>query len=301
MLRPIVIILFIITYRLYGDHLPSFADFEFGSFLGLGHQKSRLDSITKGLPAKKDWPFFTSIFHADFSKNQPICGGVLINQLQVLTAAHCFGSSRWISAQDTQKFWVRVGLSGTQKNVGIKRNLKKILIHQDYYLSGNPQVPYNDLAILQLSERVDLEPVTLIPPEVKYLESEVLVRGFGATNNKENLIQPDFVPDLPTQLQQTRLKVFSFKSCAPRDQRPDHTMLCTREMVQASQTCLGDSGGPVILEQEDRKYLVGLVSWSPYGRCGKNDPNYLVKISHFMDWIQSVSDHLIKRFSTEDQ
>ena len=62
-------------------------------------------------------------------------------------------------------------------------------------------------------------------------------------------------------------------------------MLCTREIHKGSQTCIGDSGGPVIFEQDNRPYVVGIVSWSPLGRCGMSDPGYLTKVSRFYEWI----------------
>ena len=214
----------------------------------------------------------------------------------MLTAAHCFGTSRWITGEALKKHTVRIGQTDTKRKDGIKRGLKKILMHQDYNLKGSPSVPYNDLAILILDKEVDIEPIQLPPADLKYLTKEVKVKGFGATNQKDLLYDPGYEPGLPRFLQETNLQVYSSRYCAPRDPRPDLSMLCTWEIEPRSQTCIGDSGGPVALKTDGKWYLIGIVSWSPTGRCARKEPNYLVKVSHFVPWIEKMQKFLDERY-----
>ena len=36
-----------------------------------------------------DWPWHVGLFHLKFSSKDYVCGGALINEYQVITAAHC--------------------------------------------------------------------------------------------------------------------------------------------------------------------------------------------------------------------
>lgn len=248
-------------------------------------------AITRGTNAKKSWPFFAALYFTGFSNNHPNCGGVLIHKRFVLTAAHCFGKQRWFSKQDLNKYYVNIGMSDTKRKNGINRRLKKIRIHPDFEYRGRIGVPYNDIALLELVEEVDAEPVLLPNRDLAYFGKTVTVQGFGATKDRFSIYDSNYDPGLPRLIQETKLIVDSAKTCAWNDKRPDLSMLCTKEIDEGSQTCVGDSGGPVIFEDQQKQYVIGLVSWSPTGRCGMHEPNYLTKVVKFNDWINRMIEY----------
>ena len=74
--------------------------------------------------------------------------------------------------------------------------------------------------------------------------------------------------------------------------------LVTTQMKQFSFTtdqgiCIGDSGGPLMLEQnrKGRKNhtLVGIVSWG-ISNCVKNVPGVYADVSFFLEWILNKID-----------
>lgn len=51
--------------------------------------------------------------------------------------------------------------------------------------------------------------------------------------------------------------------------------------------CKGDSGGPFLMQHEERWYIVGIVSWGE--GCGrKNKYGFYTRIANHLSWIQGI-------------
>ncbi|XP_070596619.1 transmembrane protease serine 12-like [Erythrolamprus reginae] len=206
------------------------------------------------------------------------CGGTLLNNSTVLTAAHCCTKAR------SPEIWRAViGLHHLfkHKTYSVKRRVKAIKIYYSY-----DQRKYkNDIAIFQLSKSIIfndyIQPICL-PNATLDLTSDMkcFIIGWGMKKEKGKA---------SAILQEAQLKIFSQAECNQRDWHagkiPD-TAFCAGSETGTVDTCQGDSGGPLVCYLSDSKYyIVGITS---YGiGCGRiKSPGIYTNLPKFMYWVR---------------
>jgi hypothetical protein len=245
---------------------------------GQGLEESRrIDKIFGGTPANWDehkWQ--VALVAADIKDNRfaRFCGGSLIRQDWVLTAAHCVDEGTTINDIEI--------LSGTGdlQAGGVRVKIASIFIHHQYLPEvSRPQFrpATNDIALLKLQSDAIGTPIELIPRENPdpYLEigQDVVITGWGKMESGQ----------LATSLMRVNVPLVSLDQCnsmASYDGAILETMLCAGRDQGGKDACAGDSGGP----NTSKGKLIGIVSWG-FG-CGKPFKyGVYTNVWRFRDWI----------------
>ncbi|PWA03539.1 hypothetical protein BB558_000284 [Smittium angustum] len=197
-----------------------------------------------------------------------ICGGSLISDMWIVTAAHCLAES---ALSDVR---VLVGSKTINDRLGIPKPLTTIqkgYIHKDY----NTDTQLNDICVIKLSKPVNIRPVKI---DTRPIGDDMPLRalGWGITHNESS--SPS------NTLKQVDLRTVSKAECQRRYTifagNGIGTQICTGN-TPGKDTCLGDSGGPLIRQLDptgDNWALVGLTSFGAWlnnsktmGVCGSDD------------------------------
>ncbi|XP_011932468.1 PREDICTED: chymotrypsin-like elastase family member 2A [Cercocebus atys] len=226
------------------------------------------------------WPWQVSVQYNSNGKWYHICGGFLIANSWVLTAAHCISSSRTY----------RVVLGQHNLNIAESGSLtvsvSKIVVHPKWN-SSDVSNGY-DIALLKLAHPVSLTDkiqLACLPPAGTILPNNYpcYVTGWGylQTNGPASDV-----------LQQGRLLVVDYDTCSSPDwwgSTMKTNMICAGGDGVIS-SCNGDSGGPLNCLAADGRWEVhGIVSFGSSLGCNYyHKPSVFTRVSKYIDWIKSV-------------
>uniref|UniRef100_A0A673L6L5 Chymotrypsin-like protease CTRL-1 n=1 Tax=Sinocyclocheilus rhinocerous TaxID=307959 RepID=A0A673L6L5_9TELE len=226
-----------------------------------------ISSIVNGQNAiSGSWPWQVSlqVTHLGFH----FCGGSLINQNWVLTAAHCA----------VVVGYHRVILGEHDLIVHPCFVYMQVITHPLY----SSTTINNDIALLKLSSPVTLtpriSPVCLAPSTINILPgTRCFTTGWGQTATTST----------PLILQQTGIPIISPAVCSQIWCQSTITdaMICAGGA--GSSSCMGDSGGPLVCERSGVWSLVGSVSWGR-SNCDTRYPVVYARISQLRSWINTT-------------
>ncbi|TKS82316.1 Trypsin-1 [Collichthys lucidus] len=194
------------------------------------------------------------------------CGGSLVNENWVVSAAHCYKS----------RVEVRLG----EHNIKVTENTEQFIsssrvIRHPRYNSYNID---NDIMLIKLRTPATLnqyvQPVPL-PTSCAPAGTMCTVSGWGSTQSSS--------ADR-NKLQCLQIPILSDSAC--NNAYPGmitNSMFCAGYLEGGKDSCQGDSGGPVVCNGQ----LQGVVSWG-YGCAQKDHPGVYAKVCIFNDWLEST-------------
>ncbi|XP_067612941.1 trypsin-1 [Eurosta solidaginis] len=203
------------------------------------------------------------------------CGGTLINDRYVLTAAHC------IYGQSAKSLSVRLlQLNRSTNNMGITRRVKSLLMHSKY----NVHTLVNDIALVGMYKPIELfDPMRPVCLPSRWNQNfdfkEGVVAGWGLTSEDgmaSSVLREVAVPIITN----TQCRATSYKSMIT------DTMLCAGLVEKGGKdACQGDSGGPLAVRERVFQ-LAGVVSFG-YGCAKPNAPGIYTRVSRYLEWIST--------------
>jgi len=244
-----------------------------------GVKNSITSKIVGGKPADKhEYPWMVALVHR--GKKKPFCGGSLITERHVLTAAHC------LTDETKEGIQVRVGLHSIHQTEFDEHDVSKIDNHRRW---PDGDVDY-DFAILTIhpSVRPSLLMPLCLPADIntKYVGQEATVTGWGRIGT---------IGIFSPVLKEVELTVISDKVCKDiyrniLDVGSEH--ICA--MAPGENACEGDSGGPLIVEENGKWTLAGVVNGGhPSKHCVDTQPGFpgvYGRVTEVMDWIRESTN-----------
>jgi secreted trypsin-like serine protease len=220
--------------------------------------------VTGGHSATEQYPWMASLQR----QGQHSCGGSLIADQWVLTAAHC------VQEASPADLGLRIG-SPDHTRGGTERGVSQIVVHPEYATNG----PNSDIALLRLDRATSQTPIR-VADRSGATGTPSRIIGWGLTCPLRGCGQP------PSQLQEVGTQVVDDAGCALGGV-DGPTEICTgSQELLLDNACFGDSGGPQLEGSPGDWRLTGVTSrlGSVLPVCG-TAPSIYTDATAYRDWI----------------
>nr|XP_032528305.1 serine proteinase stubble-like isoform X2 [Danaus plexippus plexippus] len=228
-------------------------------------------------------------------QNDYIAGGVLIDQLNVLTVTHRM--MPYVVSGTAPNVKVRLGewdAAGTNEPVPFQEyNVAKVFSHPSY----NANTLQYDIMVLRLSSSVPLTPMTgstttinraCLPPSstATYTGLTCWVSGwgknmFGLQGQYQNILKKVDVPIVAPATCQSQLQAARL---GPTYVLDTTSFICAGG-ESSKDSCTGDGGSGLVCSINGQWIVVGLVAWG-LGCASANVPAAYVNVAALLPWIQ---------------
>ncbi|XP_068036311.1 coagulation factor X-like [Anomalospiza imberbis] len=210
-------------------------------------------------------------------EGEEFCGGTILNENFILTAAHCINQTKEIK--------VVVGEVDREKKEQSEsmHTVDKIIIHSKF----DAETYDNDIALLKLKEPIRFSeyviaaclPKADFANEVLMNQKSGRVSGFGREFDGGQLPKKLKVLELPFVNRSTCVQSTYFAVT--------ENMFCAGYDTEEKDACQGDSGGPHVTRYKDTYFVTGIVSWGE-GCARKGKYGVYTKLSRFLRWVRTV-------------
>ncbi|XP_020808967.1 chymotrypsin BI [Drosophila serrata] len=207
------------------------------------------------------------------------CGGSLISDKYVVTAAHCVDMAK--------RALVFLGANEI-KNAKEKGQVRLMVPSSNFHIypTWNPKRLKDDIALVRLPHPVSfnerIHPIQLPKRHYEYRSFKnklAIASGWGRYATGVHAIS--------NVLRYVQLQIIDGRTCKsnfPLSYRG--TNICTSGR-NARSTCNGDSGGPLVLQRKysKKRVLVGITSFGSIYGCDRGYPAAFTKVASYLDWI----------------
>ncbi|KAK9687712.1 Trypsin [Popillia japonica] len=229
------------------------------------------------------WPWQISLRQWRTSTYLHKCGAALLNENWAITAAHC------VDSVPPSDLLLRLGehdLSTEQEPyLHQERRVQIVASHPQF----DPRTFEYDLALLRFYEPVKFQPnilpVCVPQTDDDFIGNTAYVTGWGRLYEDGPL--PSVLQEVSVPVINNTLCESMYRSAGYIEHIP-HIFICAGWRRGGFDSCEGDSGGPMVIQRPDKRFLLaGVISWG-IGCAEPNQPGVYTRISEFRDWINQI-------------
>nr|XP_049704366.1 serine protease snake [Helicoverpa armigera] len=257
------------------------------------HKTDKL--VVAGEDAERyEFPHMALLGYGPLEAIQYLCGGSIISEDYILTAAHCSASAAGKLSH------VAIGILARKETSDPSKiyKVKEFIQHPGF---ASPK-KYNDIALIRTEKTMELTHLT-VPACLHTGEpvdaSQVLAAGWGYLHDKGGLSE---------NLQKAVLDKFPVEYCSVvyaevrrllTEGIDETTQYCYGDKgapkpfqgkFESKDTCQGDSGGPIVIKDSKIHCMYTIVGVTSFGRyCGYADsPGLYTSVAPFLSWIEGI-------------
>lgn len=220
------------------------------------------------------------------------CTGTLIAPQWVLSAGHCGSATGSLSqgaapspiAWPAQAYEVVLGTANSDGQGGESHAVSQVLVDSDYLVTNGQG---NDVTLLKLDQPTRIAPMRIAAAGERssWLPGKLAtIAGFGASSGDGS--------QMPARMQYGQVPITTDQYCAGAygDGSFDpRTMVCAGYPQGGTDTCTGDSGGPLLAPVSDSFRLVGATSFGE-GCAEPGKPGVYARVAEgpIREWLKTV-------------